>query len=81
MILTRQQYQEELNSLDLNRSKDRQLLSRIVIDEILDVRNIIDWDENPFINYSRTEYKRPCPKVIFGSNGWEIRFTENWFCD
>lgn len=82
MILTREAFNNLIETLDLNNRNARKTLLSIVIDEIVEERFIVDWGENPFINYSRAEYLRPCPKLSYSLEGWKMRLVaDTWFAD
>lgn len=84
MMATRQEFNLFLKSANLNDRLVRAQINQTVIGEVLDTRyQRKAWEVAGFapLNTSSAEYLRPCPRVVFGQNGWHVIFDNQWFVD
>ncbi len=83
-MVTRSQFNEFLKSVNLSDLETRKQINSMVIDEVIEQNHMRQfWEVNGFppLDTSIVKFLRPCPVVVYGLNGWEVRFNNQWFCD
>ncbi len=81
-LLTREQFQQLLETLNLENQEDRIKINNIVIDEVVESQFKFSWMEVkgfPSLNTSSMRYLRPVPTCVWGKDGWTVKFMPLWF--
>jgi hypothetical protein len=82
--MTRQEFNGFIRVADLGDRATRQRVNGVALDEILDTRQTAkQWDVKGCapLTVSGQEYLRPCPRVVLGDSGWQVKVEQRWFCD
>lgn len=84
MLITRQKFEAQYQSANLDSPKIRQQIDQCVLAEIADTRfDMRHWCVNGCapLDMSGEQYLRPVGRCLLGVGGWEVRFAMEWFDD
>jgi len=84
MLISREDFEAQCKSADLNSPEVRQQISRCVLDEVADTRFARrHWCVKGCapLDMSGEQYLRPVGRCQFGLSGWEVKLAMEWFDD
>jgi hypothetical protein len=84
MLISRQDFEAQCKSANLDNREIRQQISRCVLDEVAGTRFVRrHWCVNGCapLDMSGEEYQRPVGRCLFGPKGWEVRLVMEWFAE
>jgi hypothetical protein len=84
MLISRQDFEAQYKSANLDNQEIRQQISRCVLDEVAGTRFARrHWHVNGCapLDMSCEQYLRPVGRCLLSLSGWEVRFAMEWFDD